>query len=1202
LNLEWRPVGNTRLEIRMPRPPAVALARRETYNKALDRISQRNAFRVEIEQALNATPDARPAALDALVRGVAERKPLLEELAKKYDAHTAAQVAGDDEATSKAANAYEEAMSAVLATNVPVNRIRDVFALPPGTRRQEELDRIRKEFPSVDEGKEADANGKLLTKALAAYQDWAKDNAELEDPSDLKRKIRGAGVLEFRILADRDPSNPSMTTDPKNPQFKQSIDKYKEQLAKYGPRPRPGDKFIWSPIDDVRRFLDLKPDDDVDKVKDRPGRPIIGEYTGRYYVLAYDVEDPPMVMLHKQGTGRSWQLVRAQSYRDPMTGENTVNFTLDARGGQIFGDLTGYNVNRQLCIMLDGAAISAARINERITQHCQISGHFTPERALNLVHTLEAGSLPARVKETPLSEVTIGPTLGETNRVRGLQAALWGGLLVVVFMIAYYGIAGGGVANIALFLNLLFVLAIMALMQATFTLPGVAGLVLTVGMAVDANVLIFERVREERDRGVPFRKALNAGYEKALSTIVDANLTTLITCVILGFVASEEVKGFAIVLGIGIVTSMFTALFVTRLIFDSLISVGWLSDLHFKRFFHKPNIDWMGLRSVFWPGSLACVVLGTAAFLALANEDPQTTFDIEFLGGTSVQVDLKKGVNMTDDQMTAAVTRTSGTEPSAVRWLMSAADNLAKASVVQGEVAGQFKVEAPGLTGDQIKTLMLETIGDRIERHGALAEGHTATFISKPGELDVDSMKQVVSAAADRTRQAASRLRGARVQSVSEIDTKEKQGLSYEIVTTETNRKMVETALVETLGGKLNVQRAIQFTPVRDEAMTREPFFIIEESDNYLSDVIGGDANFDIRKFRGGVAIDIRLDPLQEPVSKDEVERRLREVGLQPEFEQFRTRESEIFPLGPSTKLTDGPKGYKEFAIVALDPAMMYDEANQTQWTEQFANTELAMVKAALGSEKSLSKVVQFAPQIAGQTRNRAVFATVLALLAIIAYVWFRFGQKEYGVAAVLCLVHDVCITLGVIALSNLVFDTALGKALLLEDFKLDLPMVAAILTLIGYSINDTIVVFDRIRENRGKTAGLTSALINDSINQTLSRTVLTSLTVFIVVLVLYAVGGRGVHGFSYVLVVGSIVGTYSSIGVAATLLSRPKVLWGTAAVVTALMMIGLIVVQVETLLPRLILSAVAAVICYMGYVRSQRRSARTPMGQPVRV
>jgi SecD/SecF fusion protein len=1203
LNLEWRPIGNTRLEIRMPRPPRAALERREVFNEAMDRLAAKSIYRRDVEEALHSASEGRQAALDALVRGVNERKPLIEDLRMKYEAWVAAQAEGDASAISEASDAYETAISALLATNVPINRIRDVLALPSSERRQEELDRIRKEFSFLDAGSESDEDGKLLTKVTRAYEAWAVNKAELEDPSDLKRKIRGAGVLEFRILADRDPSSPNMIDDPKNPQFKQPIERYKEQLARYGPRPRPGDTYRWLPIDDVRSFLNIQSLEELELVKDSPGRPIVEEYAGRYYVLAYDVDNPPMRLLHTAEPGRRWSLQRANSYRDPMSGQNLVTFALDPRGGQQFGELTGYNIGRQLAIFLDNEAVSHATIRSRITQHCQIEGDFSPERASNLVRTLEAGSLPARLKETPLSEVTIGPSLGQTNREKGMKAAIWGGILVAVFMLVYYGIAGGGVANIALALNLLFVLSIMALMQATFTLPGVAGLVLTVGMAIDANVLIFERIREERERGVVFRKALNLGYDKALSTIVDANLTTLITCVILGTVASEEVKGFAIVLGIGIATSMFTALFVTRLIFNTLIAKGVLNDLHFMQLIRRPTIDWMSLRGIFWPSSIVAVVLGGALFLGMSTSNPERVFDIEFLGGTSVQVDLREGVTMTDEDMARMVTATSGEEESAVMWLNEAANHLLAAKISPGELPGQFVMESSALTGDQLRTLMFETIESRIERQGgAFVDGQQVTFVGRPGELTVENMPSIVAAAADRTRQAASRLRSARVQTVGDYKPESGEGLAFEVVTTETNRQMVQSALIAALGDQLSIQQPIPFTIVRDEAMTREDYFIVEESDQYLSDVIGAESSYDVRSYRGGVAIWIKLDAMADPVTPTEVERRLREVGLQPEFEQFRTRESAVYPLGAAQSSAGGQAAYKEFAIVAVDPGLIYDEAQSEQWADQVAATELALVRAALEAEKSLSKVVQFAPQVAGQTRNRAVFATILALVAIVAYVWIRFGTKEYGVAAVVCLVHDVAITLGLVALSELLVDTVVGRALLLDGFKVDLAMVAAVLTVIGYSLNDTIVVFDRIRENKGKTAQLSGGLINDSINQTMSRTLLTGITTLIVVAMLYIFGGGGVHGFAFALLCGIFVGTYSSIGVASALLFRPRILWAVATAIIALTLVGLIFLQVEHVAARLILSVVAVIVCFGVYLRNQRETVRYPASQPVGV
>src|SRR5262249_52537182 len=169
-----------------------------------------------------------------------------------------------------------------------------------------------------------------------------------------------------------------------------------------------------------------------------------------------------------------------------------------------------------------------------------------------------------------------------------------------------------------------------------------------------------------------------------------------------------------------------------------------------------------------------------------------------------------------------------------------------------------------------------------------------------------------------------------------------------------------------------------------------------------------------------------------------------------------------------------------------------------------------------------------FDSQLAAETRLRAMYAVLLSWGAILLYLWFRFGNWTFGLATVLCLIHDLFFTLGIIAACHFLHGTPVGKFLLLEDFKIDLPAVAAPLTLVGYSVNDTIVVFDRIREVRGKNPDLTPQMINDSVNQTLSRTLLTAFTVWLVVFVLYVWGGPGLHLFSFVMLVGVIVGTYS--------------------------------------------------------------------------
>jgi SecD/SecF fusion protein len=204
------------------------------------------------------------------------------------------------------------------------------------------------------------------------------------------------------------------------------------------------------------------------------------------------------------------------------------------------------------------------------------------------------------------------------------------------------------------------------------------------------------------------------------------------------------------------------------------------------------------------------------------------------------------------------------------------------------------------------------------------------------------------------------------------------------------------------------------------------------------------------------------------------------------------------------------------------------------------ANEVPALIESAkkeFASRPQPERLETFDGTLASETRSRALYAIVASWVALLLYLWFRFGNWTFGAAAVICLIHDLCFTLGAIAMCHYLHDTTLGQLFGLKDFKIDLPAVAALLTLVGYSCNDTIVVFDRIKEVRGKSAVLTAQMINDSVNQTLSRTVLAALTVFLVVIVLYVFGGEGLHLFAFVMVMGVIVGTYSSIYIASPLL-----------------------------------------------------------------
>ncbi len=248
--------------------------------------------------------------------------------------------------------------------------------------------------------------------------------------------------------------------------------------------------------------------------------------------------------------------------------ESYVSLTFDARGARLFERITGANIEKRLAIVLDNNVESAPVIRDKIPGgRAQITGSFSMDEARDLAIVLRAGALPAPVKI--LEERTVGPSLGRDSIEQGRNSMVIGGLVVVCFMILYYGLSGL-IANVALLLNILFIMAGLAFFGATLTLPGIGGIILTIGMAVDANVLIFERIREELRLGKPPRAAIEGGYAKALVTILDANVTTFIVALVLFQFGTGPVRGFAVTLSIGIIASFVTAVFMTRIIFDYL--------------------------------------------------------------------------------------------------------------------------------------------------------------------------------------------------------------------------------------------------------------------------------------------------------------------------------------------------------------------------------------------------------------------------------------------------------------------------------------------------------------------------------------------------------------------------------------------------------------------------------------------------------
>ncbi|PIQ81640.1 MAG: protein translocase subunit SecDF [Candidatus Omnitrophica bacterium CG11_big_fil_rev_8_21_14_0_20_64_10] len=323
-----------------------------------------------------------------------------------------------------------------------------------------------------------------------------------------------------------------------------------------------------------------------------------------------------------------------------------IAFVMTGAGSSVFAELTGSNVGRRLAIVLDGKVKSAPVIRSQISDQGVISGSFTQTEASDLALVLRAGALPAPVYIE--EERTVGPLLGNDSIQAGVRATAIGFGLVCLFMLGYYLLAGV-IANLALALNLLFVLGGLGMFGATLTLPGIAGMVLTLGMAVDANVLIFERMREEVALGRSVRQVIVNGYDKAFTAILDANVTTLIAAGLLFQFGVGPIRGFAVTTFIGLTASMFTALIVTRVVFEGLHRAGWIKRIGMLRLIGETKLDFLKFRKAFFVLSLIAVVGGAAYFQSRGSD----AYGIDFTGGQLQQLRFERPMEL--DTLRSAV-------------------------------------------------------------------------------------------------------------------------------------------------------------------------------------------------------------------------------------------------------------------------------------------------------------------------------------------------------------------------------------------------------------------------------------------------------------------------------------------------------------------------------------------------------------------
>ena len=601
---------------------------------------------------------------------------------------------------------------------------------------------------------------------------------------------------------------------------------------------------------------------------------------GKFYAL-YAAK-----IINRDGTPRlDGQAIKDARAQTDAMGNPEISMSMKTDGAKTWKVMTreasaDQNNLRSIAVVLDDLVYSAPTVHGEIGGGVsQITGQFSVAEAQDLANVLKAGKLPAPARI--IEEAVVGPSLGKEAIEAGLNSFLVALAIILIYMMLYYSGAGGA-ADVALLANLFFVIGVLASIGATLTLPGIAGIVLTIGMSVDANVLIYERIREELTQGKGLKLAISDGYKNAYSSIIDANITTLLTGIALYIFGSGPIKGFATTLIIGILTSLFCAIFITRLIFEWQLDKNKkisFSTKFSRNAFKNINLSFVKKRKMFYVLSGLIIVLGIGSFATRGFN-----FGVDFTGGRTYLVRFEKPVNVAN-------------------------------------------------------------IGSIL----------ATTFIA-------DGVKQ--------------------------------------------------RPEVKTFGNSNQVKITTSFM-IDDNG---------EDAENIVEE-----------------------------------------------------------------KLTQG------------------------------LNT--------LGDKFEIMSSQKVGPTIADDIKQSAIWAILFSLVVIFLYILLRFKKWQFGLGALVALIHDVLIVLAIFSLCYGVLPFSL---------EIDSAFIAAILTVVGYSINDTVVVFDRIREHLGlykrKELG---ELVNGALNSTLSRTFNTSLSTFFVLLMIFIFGGEVIRGFVFALMIGVVVGTYSSLCVA---------------------------------------------------------------------
>ncbi|MFO0792674.1 MAG: protein translocase subunit SecD [Candidatus Brocadiaceae bacterium] len=922
-----------------------------------------------------------------------------------------------------------------------------------------------------------------------------------------------------------------------------------------------------------------------------------------------------------------------------------VGFEFDAIGKSKFGQITERNIGKPLAIILDGILYSAPVIRDRIPGSGIIEGNFTQDEVNDLIAVMRAGSLPADLELE--METMVGPSLGRDSINKGLLAGAIGGIFAILFIGIYY-LGVGWVANCANAFNIFLIVGSMALLNATMTLPGIAGLVLMIGMGIDSNVLIFERIREEKAKGKPIRAAVKAGYEKAFSAIFDSHITTLITGSILAAVGTGPVKGFAWSLIIGLIINLFTSVFVTRVIYELFMDFSWIKNFNMFKLIGIPHVKFLNYRFILIAVSGACIIGGMTTFALRGNKK----YDIDFTGGTLVHLHLNEQIPPSTVRTALAKT---GYDEAEVQSIWSG-ENLTQFA----STASEFGIRIKEINEEKIKQKLTSDIKNALDKegltasidfiaplsfnlglekaaeetaiqHGLKTAGYTdedvvsimpvnqsskAYLVNIVGLDDVKKRPQIISAVVDglktnlefhdikitvgevtetmatqdmgmqtmkpfleaevsepiepailnmilenagfhnmmvtKLTQDGEKLRASKLKiegtknALQEMKQSLKDTISVPSILTHGDDSL-RVELKENLAKKdfVSLVKGIKSyaSAVRSVQSLNAPAQLFEIHMQTLSaakvqEKIKGDIINEFKDKLYKEKIDVTFEAVQSVAGSDD-KGKITQPDTVKETSSETTASDQAFLRMTLSKplkkeaiedvLTGA--GYSHVLEQDLETGREY-QAVKLAFNPRDVDTAKQSIKSAFEIPNPLKRIVSIGSTVAGEMKSRAILAVIFSCIATIFYVWFRFGNFKFGSSAIIAVIHDILVTLGSVAVADYFFG----------NMKIDSAMVAAFLTVIGYSLNDTIVIFDRIRENMGARGNiLTPQLVNDSINQTLSRTLLTGVTTIGVLFALFFLGGPEIHGFAFVMLVGIIVGTYSTIFIACPMLTRWK-------------------------------------------------------------